>query len=57
MFENNTKSNGNQSKNVKDQNTNRIPNLDSNLKRISQKKKVMIIRDSIIKHFRHENLS
>lgn len=57
MFENNTKSNGNQSKNVKDQNINRIPNLDSNLKRISQKKKVMIIRDSIIKHFRHENLS
>ena len=31
MFENNTKSNGNQSKNVKDQNINRIPNLDSNL--------------------------
>ena len=40
---------GNPSKYVKDQNKNRKPNVDSN-ERNSSKKKIMLIRDSMIKY-------
>ena len=46
---------GNLSKYVKDQNKNRKPNVDSN-ERNSPKKKIMLIRDSMIKYLRCKNL-